>query len=243
MKTVIITGSAGGIGVALVDAFKKAGYFTIGLDKIDSKNADANIQVDLSDFVNDKKYADNLMDDLNNVLNGKELKVLINNAALQILGDITSSELNDFRKTLDVNLTAPFYLTKKLFGKLKSTNGCVLNIGSIHAKLTKPRFISYATSKAALQGLTQAMAVDFGRDVRVNLIQPAAVATEMLVDGFKGNPEGLAQLEAYHPAGIIGNPEDIAKLAVFLSTDEARFINGSIVGIDGAISSRLHDPD
>ena len=87
------------------------------------------------------------------------------------------------------------------------------------------------------------MAIDFGQFVRVNIIQPAAISTEMLVDGFKNNPEGLKQLEDFHPSGFIGAPEDVAKLAVFLSKDESRFINGASIDIDGAIGVRLHDPD
>ena len=242
MNAVIITGSAGGIGDALVDEFKKAKYFTIGLDKEISDKADANIKVDLSILVNDEQYASSIMTDIDHLLDGRELKVLINNAAVQILGDIEEVTLVDFKKTLDVNLTAPFLLSKWFFEKLKATKGCVVNIGSIHSKLTKPKFISYATSKAALQGLTQAMAVDFGKYVRVNLIQPAAIATDMLIEGFKDNPDGLKELESYHPAGFIGKPVDIAKLAIYLASDDASFINGSVIGVDGAICVRLNDP-
>lgn len=243
MNAVIITGSAGGIGKALVEEYQKAGYFTIGLDKDESKTANSNIKVDLFEFVNDENYAENFLEKINNAIDGRELKALINNAAVQILGDLEGVKLKDFRKTLDVNLTAPFLLTKLLFEKLKNAKGCIVNIGSIHAKLTKPKFISYATSKSALQGLTQAMAVDFGEHVRVNLIQPAAISTDMLVDGFKDNPKGLKELESYHPSGFIGNPNDIAKLAVYLTSDDARFINGAVLGVDGAIGARLHDPE
>ena len=87
------------------------------------------------------------------------------------------------------------------------------------------------------------MAIDFGRHVRVNVIQPAAISTERLVDGFKANPEGLKQLESFHPSGFIGKPEDISKLALFLSKDGSRFINGTSIDIDGAIGARLYDPD
>ena len=87
------------------------------------------------------------------------------------------------------------------------------------------------------------MAVDFGKHVRVNIISPAAIETEMLVDGFKENMDGLKQLESYHPGGIIGKPGDVAKLAVYLTSEEASFINGAELGMDGAIASRLHDPE
>ncbi len=242
-KAVIITGSDGGIGKALVSEYKVKGFYTIGIDKEKSNHADNNIVCDLADLVNSKEMENKLYSQISEVLEGKMLYVLINNAAIQILDNIDHIKLTDFKKTLDVNLTAPFLLSKLFFQKLKESRGSIINIGSIHAKQTKPRFIAYATSKAALKGLTQAMAIDFGEHVRVNIIQPAAISTEMLIDGFKNNREGLKQLESYHPSGFIGTPEDIAKLAIILSTDESRFINGTAIDIDGAIGVRLHDPD
>ncbi len=239
----IITGSAGGIGKALVNEFKKAGYHTIGIDQHHAKCADINIVCDLSELVNNKEAELKLYEQIIEALHGNVLRILINNAAVQILDDIEHAELTDFKKTMDVNLIAPFLLSKLFFQRLKESKGSIINIGSIHAKQTKQKFIAYATSKAALKGLTQAMAIDFGKYVRVNIIQPAAISTEMLVDGFKNNPEGLKQLEFFHPSGFLGAPKDVAKLAVFLSKDESRFINGASIDIDGAIGVRLHDPD
>ena len=103
--------------------------------------------------------------------------------------------------------------------------------------------IPESTSKAALKGLTQAMAIDFGQYVRVNIIQPAAISTEMLVDGFKNNQEGLKQLEDFHPSGFIGTPEDVAQHAIFISTDESRCLNVESIEIDCASGVRLYDPD
>lgn len=243
ISSVIITGHTGGIGKALVDEFRKAGCFIIGVDRIQSEYADVNIVCDLAEFVNDRQIESTIHAQISEVLRGKELKLLINNAAVQILDDIDHAELADFKRTLDVNLTAPFLLSKLFFPQLKESKGSIINMGSIHSKQSKPKFISYATSKAGLKGLTQAMAIDFGKHVRVNIIQPAAISTEMLIDGFKNNLEGLRQLENYHPSGFIGTPEDIAKLALFLSKSESRFINGASIDIDGAIGVRLHDPD
>ena len=241
-KAVIITGSAGGIGVALVTEFKKNGYQTIGIDQHHSTYADINISCDLSNLVNNKEVETKLYAQVIEALAGSELVLLINNAAVQILDGIEDAGLADFKKTMDVNLTAPFLLSQLFFEKLKASRGSIINIGSIHAKQTKPKFIAYATSKSALKGLTQAMAVDFGQHVRVNIIQPAAISTAMLIDGFKDNPENLKQLKSFHPSGIIGSPEDVARLAMFLSRDGSTFINGSSIDIDGAIGARLHDP-
>lgn len=243
MNVAIITGSNGGIGQALIEAFKSAGYYTIGVDLCKSNIADVNLEYDLEKIVNCEEEQSIFFKDVFAAIGGKSLKVLINNAAIQILGNVDEVKLTDFKKTLDINVTAPFLLSKNLFDSLKSSAGCIINIGSIHAKLTKPNFISYATSKAALKGLTQAMAVDFGQHVSVNCIQPAAISTKMLTDGFINNPEGFKLLESYHPSGDIGNPEDIANLCCFLVESDIHFLNGETFSLDGGIGSRLHDPE
>lgn len=242
-NAVIITGSNGGIGQALANEFKLAGYFTIGIDKEASEIADINIRIDLAHLVSNKTTRKELADEFDNALENKNLKGLINNAALQILDRFDDLTIDDFRKTMDTNLTVPFILSKLLFPRLKRSKGSIVNIGSIHAQLTKPNFVAYATSKAALQGLTQAMAVDSGDQVRVNNIQAAAINTKMLIDGFTDKPNGYERLNSFHPTGKIGEPAEVAKLALFLLSDAANFINGATLPIDGGISHRLHDPE
>ena len=117
-----------------------------------------------------------------------------------------------------------------------------MNIGSVHAQATKPGFVSYATSKAALHGLTKALAVDLGGAVRVCAIAPAAIATDMLEAGFEGRASEREQLDAFHPAGRIGKPQEVAKVVAFLLQREMAFLTGSILTLDGGILSRLHDP-
>jgi NAD(P)-dependent dehydrogenase (short-subunit alcohol dehydrogenase family) len=103
--------------------------------------------------------------------------------------------------------------------------------------------VCYATSKAALVGLTRALAVDLGSRVRVNAINPAAVATPMLLDGFKGKEALYAALGGMHPLGRIAEPAEIAQVALFLASRKAAFITGAAFDVDGGILSRLHDPD
>jgi len=126
---------------------------------------------------------------------------------------------------------------------LEKEKGCIINIGSIHATQTKPRFVAYATSKAGLVGLTQALAIDLRDRVRINCISPAAVETEMLKAGFKDDEAGYKLLESYHPINRIGQPEEIAELCLFLSSDKCRFLTGTNIEVDGGISKRLYDPN
>jgi NAD(P)-dependent dehydrogenase (short-subunit alcohol dehydrogenase family) len=149
----------------------------------------------------------------------------------------------DWGTTMDVNLIAPFIWTQALLTQLELAQGSVVNISSIHAKLTKKNFLAYATSKSALSGMTRAMAVDLGSRVRVNAIEPGAIQTDMLIAGFHGLQEELNQLAKYHPRSKIGQPEEVANLALTLTKQNMNFLSGCLIGLDGGIASRLHDPE
>jgi NAD(P)-dependent dehydrogenase (short-subunit alcohol dehydrogenase family) len=241
----ILTGVAGGIGSSLARMFAVRGYRVIGLDSMPSPTDLAcwqYIRVDLQQIVSDSISAAATIAVIKEYLAGNGVNVLINNAAVQILGGVSSLSVADWHRTLDVNLLAPFVLTQGLLAELELAGGSVINISSIHARLTKANFVAYATSKAALSGMTRAMAVDLGGRVRVNAIEPAAIATDMLRAGFADRPEDYARLESCHPQGRIGTPDEVAALALSLASGDLRFMHGTCVGIDGGISGRLYDP-
>ena len=239
----LITGSSGGIGRALCAAFKQAGYFVIGCDVAAAETvSDQFLPVDLNRIGRNAVKRSDFLKLFESTLGKRCLKVLINNAALQHLGPFASLGVDALLETLHVNVLAPALLTQDLLPHLQRAHGSVINIGSVHAQATKPGFVAYATSKSALRGLTVALAVELGRDVRFNIIEPAAIATEMLLAGFHGDTDGLARLETFHPTGSIGQPQDVANLAVYLASDAANFINGAVLGVDGGIRGRLYDP-
>jgi NAD(P)-dependent dehydrogenase (short-subunit alcohol dehydrogenase family) len=169
------------------------------------------------------------------------LHALINNAAVQILGGVDSLSRQDWQTTLNVNLVAPFVWVQALLPELEQHQGSVVNISSIHAKLTKKNFVAYATSKAALSGMTRAMAVDVGSRIRVNAIEPAAIETEMLRAGFHNEKSFLESLCEKHPQAKIGTPSDISEMAKIIATNSKSFLHGSIIEINGGIGARLHD--
>jgi NAD(P)-dependent dehydrogenase (short-subunit alcohol dehydrogenase family) len=244
MRAVIITGAAGGIGKALVKTFTETGYAVLATD-VAQKPEDLTCahyeQCDLARSVDDEAYASTVFAHLRAALGLQPLAGLINNAAVQILGPVAQLDRAAWRKTLDVNLLAPFLWSQAFLPELEAARGSILNISSIHAKLTKPEFVAYATSKAALSGMTRAMAVELGARVRVNAIEPAAISTKMLKAGFANDPQAYAELEQYHPSGAIGGPDELARLAVLVLASE-NFLNGAALSFDGGISSRLHDP-
>jgi NAD(P)-dependent dehydrogenase (short-subunit alcohol dehydrogenase family) len=244
-NAVIITGATGGIGMELCKAFHNEGYFVIGIDTaIPEKTEYINdfVSMDLNEFCVNSDYRSKNLERISEITHDFSLKTLINNAAVQILNTTDKVSLNDWNTTLNVNLTAPFLLIQGLLKSLKNAKGSVINISSIHAKLTKPEFVAYATSKAGLVGMTKSLAVDLGEKVRVNVICPAAIATPMLKEGFLGHPEEYNLLEKMHPVGRIGEPEEVAEMALFLASDAAGFISGAEFYLDGGIASRLHDP-
>jgi NAD(P)-dependent dehydrogenase (short-subunit alcohol dehydrogenase family) len=238
----VITGVAGGIGQALCHIFQDAGYRVIGLDLKETENGDRFIRADLQQICTDSTERAKVIDSIRNYLENGELRVLVNNAAVQILKPTEKLTVEDWHRTLNINLVAPFVLTQALLSELEQAKGSVVNIASIHATATKPDFVCYATSKAALVGLTKSMAIDLGSRVRVNAICPAAVATPMLMAGFEGKEELFKQLSAMHPLESIAQPEEVAQVALFLASPQASFITGASISVDGGISSRLHDP-
>jgi NAD(P)-dependent dehydrogenase (short-subunit alcohol dehydrogenase family) len=242
----LITGAAGGIGRALVQEFVANGYAVIATD-LSPQPADLAcahyLQADLARTVSDEAYGQSILAQVKNIVAPHGLHALVNNAAIQILGGADSLTRADWQQTLHVNLLAPFFLAQALLPELEAAQGSIVNISSIHARLTKKNFVAYATSKAALSGMTRAMAVDLGPRVRVNAIEPAAIETEMLKSGFDGKDALYAQLEQCHPVGRIGLPVEVAKCVINLVQDGMPFLHGACLALDGGISGCLLDPD
>lgn len=244
MKGAIVTGVAGGIGDAIGRHLRKEGWFIVGLDQNPPKSdaCDQAILFDLRCVRDSERFRLECVEPLSEALDGRPLAGLVNNAALQILSPIEKIELADWDDSFLINVTAPMLLVQTFLDLLQAASGCVVNIGSVHARATKSEFVTYATTKAALHGLTRALAVDLGSRARVACLAPAAISTPMLLDGFAGNEQALASLEHYHPVGRIGKPQEVAKAVSFLLSDEAGFLTGSTLYLDGGILCRLHDP-
>lgn len=243
-QVALITGSAGSIGRAMVERFLRDGFHVIGLDKVQESSRTvglSQVQADLLLFVRDSGYRKNTVSQIMSMLPASRLDVLINNAAVQVVADGSEISLDDWQETLAVNVTAPMLLVQALVHPLKATKGAVINIASIHSQLTKPGFVAYATSKAALVGMTRALAVDMGSSIRVNAISPAAIDTPMLRAGF-ADSNAFKRLKAFHPVSEIGTPEQVAGIAAMIARGEFSFLNGSVIQLDGGIGSRLHDP-
>ena len=249
LGTVLVTGAAGAIGHEISRILYESGYKVIGTDH-PNKNPKKEtldfcsywIKQDLRKLCENEQIAKDFCDSVILKTNNSPLIGIVNNAAIQILRKFSNLSLKDWKLSLEINLIAPILLSKNLINELEKNSGVIVNIGSIHSSLTKSNFIAYSTSKAALSGLTRSMAVELGKKVRVNGIDPAAISTPMLDMGFLNRNDLKLKLNSFHPTGSIGNPEDVALAVKFLLDSSNSFLNGCIIDLSGGIKSRLHDP-
>lgn len=244
-KLAIVTGSAGAIGKAITSKLNSQGFKVIGIDLKPQRSRDlaSHIKFDLSllnQNNNDSKDFFNLLIDK---LGNKKIDLLVNNAAIQLKDSLDEFNYLNWSKVMSVNLEAPLLLIHKLKRKFIK-HGLIINISSIHANQTKPGFLSYSVSKAALSSLTKSLAVNHGESLRFVGIEPAAVETGMLKSGFGKNYNLLIKkLKNFHPTNTIAKPSEVAELVFLITSNKLNFLNGSIIKLDGGISSRLHDPE
>lgn len=162
------------------------------------------------------------------------LDVIVNNAGLMIFRPLVELSGDDWQRILNVDLLGAFYFIKQGFLKMKP-GGAIVNVSSIHAVETEPLVAPYAAAKAALLSLTRSASLEGKpKGIRVNAILPGAVDTPMLWD----NPNVKSGQEKIETDDV-GKPEDVAALIAFLASDEARFVQGAAVRVDGGRLDRL----
>jgi NAD(P)-dependent dehydrogenase (short-subunit alcohol dehydrogenase family) len=239
MKKILITGCNGELGVALCNKFLKDGYYVIGTDKQKNKLTKLNlyIQLDFKSALIESNY-EKLLKQKFNEKKIKNIDVLINNAALQIVKSVDETSVSDFQKTLSVNLITPFLLTKIFKKRLEASKGFIVNIGSIHNKLTLPNFISYAASKSAFSSISRSLAIEYGSSVKVIEVNPAAMDTKMLKKGLSKNE--YKAIRKLNPCSEIIKTNDFANfISILINSTNFQSINGSSINIDGGISYLL----
>ena len=212
-KVVVVTGGANGIGRCIAEEFTKAGATVCVIDKAPGDH-----------YVGDISRQDVLEAFAAEVIaKHGHIDVLVNNA-LPITRGIGICTYEEFQYALAVGVTAPFYLSK-LFAPHFAPGGSILNISSSRDRMSQPQSESYTAAKGGIAALTHALAVSLSGKVRVNSISPGWIDTAYTV--YEG-PDAYQQ-----PAGRVGNPMDIANMALFLCSDKAGFITGENVCIDG----------
>lgn len=247
-EVVVVTGSTGGIGSAICERLVAEGRVVVGIDRVPREPGPGyqHLVCDLASLATNSSARRRLTEGLDrarSVLSGGPLIGLVNNAAEQIVKPALDLDVAEFRRSIDVNVLAPLVLAQVLHAALAVAGGVIVNVSSVHARLTKAGFCAYSTSKAALSGLSRALAVEWGRQVRIVTLELAAVGTPMLESGFAGRPEARARLDEAHPSGAIGTPAQVADWVSQCLSARSAFANGAVLRLDGGVSGRLHDPD
>lgn len=162
---------------------------------------------------------------------------LVNNAAVQSETAADEVSLSEWSRVVETNFRGYFLCAKHARDRMEA--GCIVNVSSNHAAQTMPAHFPYNAVKAGVDGMTRAMALDFGPDVRVNTVSPGWVAVERTTGDIDGSR--LASLEAQHPVGRIGEPADVAGAVSFLLSGDAAFVTGANLTVDGGRSAVLQD--
>jgi len=237
VNAVIVTGAAGGIGAALCNRMKRDGYYVVGIDRNPCDAADLDIQLDM-------RESDALVRVGAELAAKHDIKAIIHNAAMQPIAGAGETSIPDWFDTLRVNVIAADALAAGTRESLASTGGSIIAIGSVHGRATTGGITAYATTKAALEGWVRSAALDLGPNIRVNAVAPGAIDTAKLREGFARWGEELGEerrqvLRQRTALGRIGEPDEIAAAVSFLVGDDARFITGTVLVVDGGASARL----
>lgn len=244
MKTVLITGAAGGIGTATATVFAREGWRVLGVDRV-VPNAAFYYKFFRADLA-DEIQVEQLFADITAQI-GK-LDAVVNNAALQLCKPLVETTCEEWDSVMAVNLRAAFLVMRQAHPLLRVCGGSIVNVGSVHARATSKNIAAYAASKGGLEALTRATALEFAAEgIRVNGVHPGATETEMLKEGLnRGHLAGstteelMEQLGHKHPLGRIGQATEIAETILFLSDrGKSSFITGTFIVVDGGVLSHL----
>jgi 2-keto-3-deoxy-L-fuconate dehydrogenase len=235
-RTALVTGGASGIGEQTSRVLAGAGANVIIVD-IDAARAEA-----LAAELPGASFRIFDITDEAAVRGGFEgiasLDILINNAGIGLVGGVEETETDDFDRIFRVNVRGLYLVTKSALPLLRASKGCIVNIGSVAGLVGVKKRFAYCGTKGAVVAMTRQLAVDYPTEIRANCIAPGTVDTPF-VEGYlekyhKHEKSAVReQLSQRQPVGRLGKPDEIAWLALYLCSDQAAFVNGSVIAIDG----------
>jgi len=241
-KTAVVTGAASGIGAATARLFATHGAQVVGLDRAAATDADgvAHRQVDITD-------ADAVADAIAAVLDRHgRIDVLVNNAGADVFSDPLQLSDADWERCFALNLKGAWHLIRAVLpSMLERQAGSIVNIASVHGHRIIRDSFPYPVAKHALIGMTRSLGIQYAaQGIRVNSISPGLIMVPRIQAWFDATPDPAATRRAQEqllPCRRIGEPDEVAHTALFLASDEARFINATDILIDGGRSQVYHD--
>jgi NAD(P)-dependent dehydrogenase (short-subunit alcohol dehydrogenase family) len=231
MKTVVITGAAGGMGGATAALFKSRGCQVLGTDNKGVNGCDFAVVGDVADEATWKKITKVIEQ------NKLEISSLINIAGRNYFDLITEAKKSEWLNMFEVNVVAMVLGIKHMTPFLCTVKGAtVVNMSSISAQIGTSGYAAYVATKGAVDSLTKALSLELAPSIRINAVAPGWIETPFTVAGLNLNPDPVAYrkaVERMHALNRVGTPVEIAKVIYFLASDESSFLTGSIVTADG----------
>lgn len=252
-KTALITGANSGIGKAIAYEFAKEGAH-VAINYIENEKEAQKIAEDIKDMVyagqnsgyfradiSSTSELQNMIDDIIKVF-GK-IDILVNNAGIQTETPFIELTEEEVDRVWAVNLRGTFFCSQFVARKMVELGipGKIINISSVHQDIPRPLIAHYAASKGGIKMLTKVMALELAAyNITVNAIAPGAIATPMNEEVLK-NPALKQKVEIKIPLSRVGEPEEVARVAVFLASEDARYVTGSTYYVDGGLSLHKHE--
>lgn len=233
-KTALVTGASGGIGGAIAKALKAQGAkVAVSGTNVEKLNALGEGYIVIPANLSDKADVERLAKEAEEKLGG-QIDILVNNAGITKDGLFMRMKDEDFESVMNVNLTSIFVLTRAVIkGMFKKRYGRIINISSVVGTMGNPGQANYCASKGGLVAMTKSIAMESGsRNITANCVAPGFIETAMT---DKLNDEQKGRITGNIPAGKMGTAEDIAASVVYLASDEAAYVTGQTIHVNGGL--------
>tara|TARA_R110001583_G_scaffold124264_1_gene275696 strand:+ start:644 stop:1369 length:726 start_codon:yes stop_codon:yes gene_type:complete len=239
-KICVVTGGSSGIGLSIVKLFEQNNYYVFNLDLSPSSFG----EYCHCDVTNVKQ----ITDIINNITNQQSIDVLVSNAGIHFSANIENTSEDDFDKVFNINVKGAYAAVKAVLPSMKANNnGAIIIMSSDQALIAKHNSFAYNLSKAALASMAKTTALDYAAfNIRANAVCPGTIETPLYhhaVDNYceksgADKAEIHKEEESLQPLNRLGQPEEVAELVLFLASDKAKFITGSLQVIDGGYTAQ-----